>query len=193
MTKDQVRQEAFKRRMALDEASREKWSQEFTRNFLDNVELPASKDAVFSAYMPVNAELDIVPLMRALIDLGYRVTVPVTYDREQRLGFLRWTPETPVAPTIIGILEPDPKYAEELVPDFILVPLVAFDKNCHRLGYGSGNFDRTFDWLSPIKPFFTAGVGFDMQEFDHVPVERHDYILDMIVTEKNVYRRKDKK
>jgi 5-formyltetrahydrofolate cyclo-ligase len=188
MTKDQVRQEAFVRRKNVTAEERQKWSLDMMANFLANVALPPA-GGVIGAYMPVNNEIDPRPLMQHLIAEGYRCAIPFEITREQRLAFLSWTPETPLIPNLYDIYEPDPKYAEELVPDLIIVPGVAFDENCHRIGYGSGNFDRTFAWLDKIRAYRTVGVFYESQKFDHVPIDRHDYVLDMIVTESNVYRR----
>lgn len=92
-------------------------------------------------------------------------------------------------PSIYDIPQPDPAKAKELLPDFMIVPMLAFDENCHRMGYGSGQFDRTFADLKKIQKFRAICIAFEAQKFDAVPVDQHDYILDMVVTESHVYRK----
>lgn len=188
--KETVRQAAFKRRLALDAGDRRKWSAELTQNFLQSIILPP-KGSVITAYAPVNGEVDIIPLITHLhgLGMGYRCAMPFVMEAEQRLAFLEWTPDTKMIAGIYGIPQPDPKTARELLPDFMLVPMLAFDENCHRMGYGSGQFDRTFADLKKVHTFRTVGIAFEAQKFDAVPVDQNDYILDMVVTESHVYRK----
>lgn len=186
--KETVRQEAFKRRLALDAGDRTRWSRMLTENFLQHVELPP-KGSVITGYAPVNGEVDVVPLMTEMIKKGYQCAVPYVMDTEQRLAFLEWTPSTEMITGIYGIPQPDPKTTKELLPDMLIVPMLAFDEKCHRMGYGSGQFDRTFAGLQKIQPFYAVGIAFEAQKFDHVPVDHHDYILDMVVSETHVYRK----
>ena len=185
--KEQVRQAAFKRRKALLADDRQLWSRMMTENFLQHIELPPA-GSVISAYAPVNNEIDVVPLLTELIKKGYRCTVPYVVESEYRLAFLEWTPQTVMQRGIYDIPQPDPNEAEELVPNMLIVPMLAFDEQCHRMGYGSGQFDRTFASLQKIHPFRAIGVAFEAQKFDAVPVDHHDYTLDMVVTENNIYK-----
>lgn len=185
-----MRQAAFKRRLELDADDRRAWSAQLTENFLQNIILPP-KGSVITAYAPVNGEVDVIPLMTHLhgLGMGYRGAMPFVMEAEQRLAFLEWTPETKMIPGIYDIPQPDPAKAKELLPDFMIVPMLAFDENCHRMGYGSGQFDRTFADLKKIQKFRAIGIAFEAQKFDAVPVDQHDYILDMVVTESHVYRK----
>lgn len=186
MDKNDFRQLAFQRRMALEDAVRAEWSTQMTARFLDSVDLPPP-GSVISGYVPVNNEIDVIPLMTILVERGYRCAVPYNMEREQILYFLEWTPQTVLQRGLYNIPQPDPDKAEALRPDLLIVPLVAFDPAGHRMGYGSGYFDRTFAHLKSIQTFRAVGVGFEIQKYDEVPIDRYDYTLDGIVTEAAVY------
>jgi len=182
-----MRQVAFQRRLKLSPLDRDRWSQMMMENFLKTVELPPP-GSVISGYVTVNGEIDVRPLLLHLVDKGYTCCVPRVLDREARLAYMTWHGEMPMVPSLYGIPEPDPDYSEEVIPQLMIVPLVAFDEKCHRLGYGSGQHDRTFPFLRRIHNFHTVGIAYEVQKFDVVPVDSHDYDLDMVITEARVYR-----
>jgi len=113
--------------------------------------------------------------------------VPYNMEREQVLSFLEWTPDTVLLRGLYNIPQPDPAKADVLVPNLLIVPMVAFDAECGRIGYGSGYFDRTFAHLAKIQKFRAIGVAFEAQKYDRVPVDRYDYRLDAVVTETATY------
>lgn len=186
VNKNNFRQAAFQQRMSLSPEARAEWSAQMTARFLDAVELPPA-GAVISGYIPVNNEIDVIPLMTELVARGYRCTVPYNIERDHVLTFLEWTPDTVLHLGLYDIPQPDPAVAEELMPDMLIVPMVAFDAACHRIGYGSGYFDRTFAHLEKIQKFRAIGVAFEAQKHDRVPVEQFDYQLDAVVTEAGIY------
>lgn len=186
LDKNNFRQAAFQRRMSLDAALRATWSAQMAARFLDQVDLPPA-GAVISGYVPVNNEIDVMPLMTELTARGYRCAVPYNVEREQILSFLEWTPDTVLLRGLYNIPQPDPAKAAVLMPDMLIVPVVAFDAECSRMGYGSGYFDRTFAHLAKIQKFRAIGVAFEAQKYDRVPVDRHDYRLDAIMTEAATY------
>ena len=84
-----------------------------------------------------------------------------------------------------GMLEPiDSK--KIYIPDIMLIPLVAFDKNLNRLGYGGGYYDRIIEFLKKKKKIITIGLAFDFQKFNSLPISKFDQKLDYIVTNKNI-------
>lgn len=187
-TKDGVRQAAYNRRLAIPPAYQEQAARDFMQNFLKHVALPPP-GAVVSAYMPFNAELNVRPLMAHLLAQGYRIVVPQVVNNLTGLDFRTWTETAPLYRNLHGIEEVSEKHSEVLLPDLMVVPLVAFDEKGNRMGYGSGQFDRTFESLvKSRKEFFTVGAAYDSQREERVPVDEHDHPLDMVVTEKNVYR-----
>jgi 5-formyltetrahydrofolate cyclo-ligase len=154
-------------------------------NFLKSVYLP--RGAAISAYMPIKAEMDPLPLFEVLRERGYTLLMPRVIPDHTLLEFRTWEPEMPMIRSIYGIEEPDPGYSTVMIPDFFLLPLLAFDRQGHRLGYGAGYYDQTFGQMKGKIPFKAIGVAYEMQYYDEVPFEMHDYPLDMCVTEQKVY------
>ena len=86
----------------------------------------------------------------------------------------------------LGILEPSPA-AAEITPEIVLVPLAAFDKLGHRIGYGAGHYDRTLVQLRKSRPIIAIGLAFGVQEVEAVPALEHDVALDYVLTESRVF------
>ena len=129
---------------------------------------------------PLPGEIDIRPLLHALLARGHAIVLPHTPPRGQRLVFRRWTPRTAMLREAFGTFRPDAEAAE---PDMLLVPLLAFDRLGNRLGYGGGYYDRTLAAL-PGRP--AIGFGYAAREVDRVPTEPHDRRLDAVLTERGV-------
>jgi 5-formyltetrahydrofolate cyclo-ligase len=145
--------------------------------------IPVTPESVLAGYWPIRSELDPLPLMQYLVGaFGARLALPVIVARDAPLLFREWSPEDELVAGAMGILEPTPG-APELLPDILLVPLAAFDRAGHRIGYGAGHYDRTFARLRAIKPFVAIGVAFDTQEIAAVPAGPHDVALDYVLTE----------
>ncbi len=187
LSKDALRASAFNKRLTIPPAYQEEAAKGLMENFLKNIALPP-KGSVISAYMPFNAEMNVKPLMAHLINEGYQIVIPHVMPDLAALEFRTWTPQTPVKRNLHGIEEADTRHSEVLLPDFLIVPLLAFDVKGNRMGYGSGQFDRTFAQLMKSrKKFDTVGVAYESQREEQVPVDEHDFPLDIIVTEKTVY------
>jgi 5-formyltetrahydrofolate cyclo-ligase len=92
-----------------------------------------------------------------------------------------------LASGVWGIREPRPE-ALEVFPDILIVPLLAFDRSGHRIGYGAGYYDRTIAGLRALKKVLVVGIAFAVQEFTHVPTTPHDADLDLVMTEHEVIR-----
>jgi 5-formyltetrahydrofolate cyclo-ligase len=141
--------------------------------------------AVVSGYSPFRTEVDPRPLMRRLAALGARLALPVTPPRgsSDGLSFRAWSPHEALAPGHFSVHEP-PDTAPEVEPDLVLVPLLAFDRSGHRLGYGAGHFDRTLARLRAFKPVTAVGLAYAVQEVPALPFGPHDEKLDGILTER---------
>ncbi|GAB2180791.1 hypothetical protein DLREEDagrD3_10140 [Denitratisoma sp. agr-D3] len=124
-------------------------------------------------------EFDARPLAARLHSLGWDLALPVVAAPDSPLVFHRWGPDAAMVPGAYDI--PVPAVAAPLVPDYLLVPLVAFDRHGYRLGYGGGYFDRTLAALSPAP--VALGVGFELARVDSIYPEAHDRPLDYLVTE----------
>lgn len=138
---------------------------------------------VFSAYWPIKGEPDLRPLMAALHADGATVCLPLVEQKAAPLVFRHWTPDTQMERGDWNIPVP-PRSAVSLVPDIALAPLVGWDGNGYRLGYGGGYFDRTLAKLDP-RPF-TIGVGFQSANLATIFPQPHDIPLDAIVTEAGI-------
>ena len=142
--------------------------------------------AVVAGYSPIRSELDPTPLMQSLAAQGARLALPVITQRGQSLRFRVWHAGDRLLPGSLGILEPSPA-AAEIVPDIVLVPLAAFDRVGHRIGYGAGHYDRTLAHLHKSKGFAAIGLAFAAQEVAAVPALQHDVPLDYVLTETKVF------
>ncbi|HLJ20698.1 MAG TPA: 5-formyltetrahydrofolate cyclo-ligase [Stellaceae bacterium] len=145
-------------------------------------ELKQAPDATIAGYWPIRDELDPRPLLQALAGDGYRLALPMSVARDEPLVFRAWKPGDPLVPDIMRIEAPLPT-APEVVPWLLLVPMLAFDRKCCRLGYGAGFYDRTLAALGAGGATVTVGLAFSVQEVERVPVTEDDAPLDAIVTE----------
>ena len=141
---------------------------------------------IVSAYRRIRSELDPEPLMRALVDRGRRICVPVIQGKGLPLKFREWTPGCRMQPGPFGAQVP--AEGEWLEPDLLLVPLLAFDAQGRRLGYGGGFYDRTIARLRTSGPVRAVGFAYAGQEVEEVPADETDQLLDLIVTEKGILR-----
>jgi 5,10-methenyltetrahydrofolate synthetase len=128
---------------------------------------------------PLRREFDCRPLVARLLDQGWHAAQPVVLAPATAMVFRPWTVATPMTVDRHGI--PVPAGDLTVTPDVVLLPLVAFDANCFRIGYGGGYFDRTLAALTP-RPY-SIGVGFELARVESVRPEPHDLRLDAIVTE----------
>ncbi|MEM6727781.1 MAG: 5-formyltetrahydrofolate cyclo-ligase [Pseudomonadota bacterium] len=139
--------------------------------------------AVVAGYMPINTEIDPRPAMAERIGLS-SVCIPVIEGAGLPLRFAAWTPDTKLIPGPFKALIPEePSY---LTPDLLIVPLVAFTRDGHRLGYGGGFYDRTLDALRGCAPTLAVGFAYAAQEAETLPMEATDAPLDAIVTEREI-------
>jgi 5-formyltetrahydrofolate cyclo-ligase len=138
---------------------------------------------VVSGFWPIRDEFDPRPLMEALAERGHRLCLPVVVAKARPLAFRAWAPGDPLEHAGFGLSVPCWD-APPAVPQFLIVPLLAFDRRGFRVGYGAGYFDRTLEALRACsKHVFALGVGFAIQEFREVPALAHDQRLDAIATE----------
>jgi 5-formyltetrahydrofolate cyclo-ligase len=136
--------------------------------------------AVVAGFWPLAGEIDIRPLLTALAERGHAVLLPVTPQRGLPLTFRRWRPGDVMASGRFGTPVP---VGEPMVPTMLLVPLLAFDRQGRRLGYGAGYYDRT---LAALPGAHTLGCAFAAQELDSVPAGPQDIRLAAIATERGI-------
>jgi 5-formyltetrahydrofolate cyclo-ligase len=140
---------------------------------------------VVSGFMPLKSEINPLPLMRALAAQGARLALPVIEQRRKPLIMRAFAFGDALNPGQWGIREPTPQ-APEVVPDIMLVPLLAFDRSGKRIGYGAGYYDRTIAKFRAVKPVPAIGIAYAAQEIADVPVTERDVRLDLVLTEREV-------
>jgi 5-formyltetrahydrofolate cyclo-ligase len=182
-SKADLRTAALAARDALSDAQRAAASEALAKRGLP---LDIKPGAVVAGYSPIRGEIDPAPLMRQLAGEGARLALPVITARGQSLRFRLWHPGDRLLPGPLGILEPSPA-AAEIHPDIVLVPLAAFDRIGHRIGYGAGHYDRTLVHLHKSKGFAAIGLAFSAQEVAAVPALQHDVALDYVLTETKAF------
>jgi 5-formyltetrahydrofolate cyclo-ligase len=137
------------------------------------------------AYWPFQGEFDPRLLINRLIAEGRRAALPAVVDKKGPLEYRHWRPGEPLVAGVWDI--PVPEKREIAVPDAVLAPLVGFDRQCYRLGYGGGYFDRTLAALAP-RPL-AIGVGFELSAIETIYPQAFDIPMDLIVTEAALRRR----
>ena len=134
-------------------------------------------------YFPVNYEVDDLEILKEFAKKNYKISLPVV-KKNFNMDFYEWSFDDPLKINQYGIPEPNSK--KLIHPDVILVPLVAFDNNLNRLGYGGGYYDRVIKKLSKKKKILKIGLAFSIQKINSVPVTKYDKKLDYIVTDKYI-------
>jgi 5-formyltetrahydrofolate cyclo-ligase len=177
-----LRAEVVARRAAMSAEAR-RIASERACDHLARLLLPSP--GVVTAFMSLEGEIDIGPAIAAVHRAGVPLALPVVTGKGQKLTFRHFAPGDPLAAGTWNIPEPLPE-APEAVPDVIVVPLVAFDGNGGRLGYGAGFYDRTLAFWRARKPVRAVAFAFACQAVEAVPREAHDEPLDAIVTENGV-------
>ena len=140
---------------------------------------------IIGGYYPVNFEVDSLALLKKFKRKNFYISLPVIKKNFQ-MDFHSWSFSEPLKINKYGIPEPENKNI--VYPDVLLIPLVAFDKNLNRLGYGGGYYDRLIEKLSKKKNIIKIGLAFSVQEIDKVPINMYDQKLDYIVTNKNIIK-----
>lgn len=138
-----------------------------------------------SGYMPIRTEIDVLPAMKILAQSS-SVGVPVIMGQGLPLLFHLWTPDGEMQDGPFGAKVPAVK--SPMIPQIVILPLLAFDAAGHRLGYGGGFYDRTLELLRAAGPVHAVGFAYDAQAVDQVPTEPTDQPLDAIITESGLYK-----
>lgn len=142
-------------------------------------------------YVSFRSEVQTNELLNTLIKSGKRVCVPITYVKEKRLDAIHITePEKQLVPGYCNIPEPAPEIlttnlvSPEII-DAVILPGSVFDERCGRFGYGGGFYDR---FVSMIPKAHRIALAYDLQIVERAPLQPHDEILDLVITESRVIR-----
>ena len=185
----QLRKDILKARNAMPAQERAEKSRRICKTIFDLDEVKNSSSIFL--YVNFRSEVETMPLLQALLDAGKTVSVPITLVDDHRLDAIRITdPASQLEPGYCDIPEPAARILESnLVQpenlDVILLPGSVFDERCGRFGYGGGFYDR---FVSKVPQAKRIGVAFELQIVDKAPLQDHDELLDLVVTEERVIR-----
>ena len=140
---------------------------------------------IIGGYYPVNFEVDDLMLLKKFEKDKFDISLPVIKKKFQ-MNFYKWSFSDLLKVNKYGI--PEPEIKKIVIPDVLLIPLVAFDKNLNRLGYGGGYYDRLIKKLSKKKKIIKIGLAFSFQKINKVPTNAYDQKLDYIVTNKYIIK-----
>ncbi len=178
--KGALRREALARRQAEFKVRGEEAAQEMTGRLR---ELGFDRGKTIAGYWPLGDEIDCRPALSGLAEMGHQIVLPVVAGQGQVLIFRSWAHGDELEGGPFGTSHPGAK-APVKTPHVILLPLIAFDKTGHRLGYGAGFYDRTLAALRTQGEVLAVGVAYDAQEIERVPAGPHDQPMDAVVTDK---------
>ena len=179
-SKEQLRNEAIARRDTLSLEERQGAGEAIAARGLP---IPMPPGAIVSGFMPMRSEISPLPLLRKLEAARAKLALPVVAGRGKPLIMRAWAFGDALETGVWNI--PQPRASAPVVdPDILIVPLLAFDRGGHRIGYGAGYYDMTIHALRAKKKVVAIGVAFAAQEIPRVPVTERDERLDFIMTER---------
>ncbi|MDF1589837.1 MAG: 5-formyltetrahydrofolate cyclo-ligase [Gammaproteobacteria bacterium] len=170
------RKTLIKNRIAITSHHRKLWQKAMLfrlHNFLSQIE-----PGVIGFYWPFKGEIDCRALVTELLKTGWQAALPAVNEVASPLEFRQWTPDTSLISGVWKI--PVPELRRIVTPTVLLIPLVGFDNDRYRLGYGGGYYDRTIASMQP-RPI-TIGIGFEQARLTTIYPQNHDIAMDVIVT-----------
>ena len=134
---------------------------------------------VIGGYYPYNYEIDAIEILKKLEKFNYHLSLP-KIRKNYQMDFFQWSTKDPLEINKFGIPEPVSDVIK--LPNILLIPLVAFDKNRNRIGYGGGFYDRYIKKLKKKKKILTIGLAYSFQKVKKIPITKNDIQLDFILT-----------
>ena len=139
------------------------------------------KGNIIGGYYPFNYEIDAMKILSKFEKQNYIITLP-KIKKNFQMDFFNWSTKDPLSVNKYGIPEPTSKKIK--YPNILLVPLVAFDSNLNRVGYGGGFYDRYIKRIKKNQKIITIGLAYSFQKIKKIPINKYDNKLDFIITEK---------
>ena len=177
MNKSQIREKILQIR-------KQKKIKKFTLNFdfiFNIVKKKKVSGRVIGGYYPYNCEIDILQILEKFEKKKFIIALP-KIKKNSQMDFFQWSTNDPLAINKFGIPEPISKIVK--YPDILLVPLVAFDKNLNRIGYGGGFYDRYIKKIRKQKKVLAIGFAYSFQKVKNIQTNNYDVKLDFIITNK---------
>ena len=144
-----------------------------------------NKKINIAGYYPSNYEVNILKFLESASKKNFRIALPVVKS-STLMSFKSWIIKEPLYVSKFGILEPK-KSNKEIIPDLVMVPLVAFDDRLNRIGYGKGYYDRSLQKIKKVKnKTISLGIAHSFQKCKSIPVNKYDFKLDYIFTERGI-------
>jgi 5-formyltetrahydrofolate cyclo-ligase len=172
----------LKKRMAISTSDLIEKSGQICKKVLTLPQINTKKN--FSTYLPVNNEVDIKILIDDLIAQAKTVLVPCYFKKSKDYHFSKFTNWRQLEKGPFEILQPkNPKVVDSSGIEIAILPGLAFSKTGVRLGYGKGVFDKLLSRTNALK----IGLAYDFQVVDAIPNEKHDLLMNFVVTEKTIY------
>jgi len=171
------RKRLLEKRKALDASLHLAWSHQICTRTATYIQSLNIKNPVIALYMPIHQEVDILLLSEVL----NTICLPVIREGKQ-LAFRAYHKGDRLEKGKFGVMQPSAD-APVLIPDIVIVPVVAFDEAKSRIGYGAGYYDATLSCLRQQKPIISIGVAFALQKVESIVREEHDVVMDVIITE----------
>ena len=180
MKKTQIRKKILKKRKYFN-------SKNIKINFSELVKLlirEASSDKI-GIYYPIGSEVSTIEMIQYLRKKKYTISLPVL-EKNSKMSFYEWNEESPLKINDFGI--PEPIKLKKIKPFTLVIPIVAFDAELNRLGYGGGFYDRFISKIEKTKKILKIGLAFSCQKIKKVPTNRFDKKMNYILTEDKVYK-----
>ena len=140
---------------------------------------------IIAGYYPANHEVNVLEFLEEASKKKFNIVLPVIKN-SVKMSFKNWVFKDPLYVSKYGILEPE-NLKKDITPDFVIVPLVAYDNKLNRIGYGKGYYDRSLEKIKNIKKeMISLGVAYSFQKCKNIPVNKHDFKLDYVFTERGI-------
>ena len=151
------------------------------KDLLDILKKSKISKKIVGGYYPYNYEIDTLEILKKLEKLKFEISLP-KIKKNSQMNFFLWSTKDPLTINEYGI--PEPISNKIIQPCILLVPMVAFDKNLNRIGYGGGFYDRYIKKIKKNKKIITIGLAYSFQKVEKVKINKHDIKLDFIITDK---------